>query len=385
MGRPPMDVGTYGKIRYVTLANGGVRAKARLRGFDGVVRDISRTGATETKAERALKKAINDEMRAPTGGAITARNRFKDVADLWMSWQQRRVNSGDRATGTFDNYQSMLNNHVIPALGELRLSEVTVPRLDKFFPTLQDKTSAAHARTARAVVSGILRYAVRHGAITTNPAREIEPITGGTKKKARALTLDERKAWLAQLELDPKATALDLPDLTRFMLATGVRIGEALALHWEDVDLDAGMVSISYTVIRVRGVGLVRKSPKTDSGIRVLPLPGWARDMLRKRHVTAVAEHRADAHPVFPDSLGGLRDPSNTRRALRAARGSDGFAWVTSHVFRKTAGTVLDEAKLSARQIADQLGHARPSMTQDVYMGRGAVSNATADALEDML
>ena len=385
MGRPPLEVGTYGKIRFVTLGSGAVRAKARFRGFDGVIRDISRTGATVTKAERALKKAISEEMRTPSGGEITARSRFKDVAALWMGWQQRRVDSGDRATGTFDNYRSMLDNHVLPALGELRLSEVTVPRLDKFFPALQDKSSAAHARTARAVVSGILRYAVRHGAITTNPAREIEPITGGTRKKARALTLDERKAWLAQLELDPKASAMDLPDLTRFMLATGVRIGEALALYWEDVDLDAGTVSISYTVVRVRGVGLVRKSPKTDSGVRVLPLPAWALDMLSKRHATAVAEHRADAHPVFPDSLGGLRDPSNTRRALRDARGSDGFAWVTSHVFRKTAGTVLDEAKLSARQIADQLGHAKPSMTQDVYMGRGAASAETAAALEDML
>jgi integrase len=58
---------------------------------------------------------------------------------------------------------------------------------------------------------------------------------------------------------------------------------------------------------------------------------------------------------------------------------------VTSHVFRKMAGTVLDEAKLSARQIADQLGHSKPSMTQDVYMGRGNLSPEAAAALEDIL
>jgi len=67
------------------------------------------------------------------------------------------------------------------------------------------------------------------------------------------------------------------------------------------------------------------------------------------------------------------------------ARGSDGFAWVTSHVFRKTAGTVMDEAKLTARQIADHLGHSRPSMTQDVYMGGGAASADAAAALEELL
>ena len=60
--------------------------------------------------------------------------------------------------------------------------------------------------------------------------------------------------------------------------------------------------------------------------------------------------------PVFPDSRGGWRDASNTSRDLRNARGSEEFAWVTSHVFRKTAATELDRAGLSARQIADQLG-----------------------------
>jgi integrase len=107
--------------------------------------------------------------------------------------------------------------------------------------------------------------------------------------------------------------------------------------------------------------------------------------MLRERRRVAFAEGRISASPAFPDSLGGLRDPSNTRRSLRDARGSAGFAWVTSHAFRKTAATVLDEAGLSARVIADQLGHARPSMTQDRYMGRGSVTPATAAALEDVV
>jgi integrase len=64
---------------------------------------------------------------------------------------------------------------------------------------------------------------------------------------------------------------------------------------------------------------------------------------------------------------------------------ADALAWITSHSFRKTNATILDEAGLSARQIADQLGHARPSLTMDVYMGRGAKSGAAAAALEEAL
>ena len=63
----------------------------------------------------------------------------------------------------------------------------------------------------------------------------------------------------------------------------------------------------------------------------------------------------------------------------------DALAWVTSHSFRKTAATILDEAALSARLVADQLGHSRPSMTQDIYMGRHAVDSQAALALDAAL
>ena len=173
----------------------------------------------------------------------------------------------------------------------------------------------------------------------------------------------------------------DLPDLSRFMMATGVRIGEALAVYWDDVDFEAGTVAVNYTVIRVKGVGLIRKSTKTEAGERTLPLPSG-----RSTCCSGGVRSRCFPNgPVFPSSLGGLRDPSNTRRDLRKARGGDEFAWVTSHVFRKTAATILDEAGLSARLVADQLGHARPSMTQDTYLGRKAVDRRAADALEGAL
>ena len=84
----------------------------------------------------------------------------------------------------------------------------------------------------------------------------------------------------------------------------------------------------------------------------------------------------ADSHPRCVQRRPG-------ERAARAVtRGTDALVWITWHTFRKTAATILDEAALSARLVADQLGHSRPSMTQDVYMGRRAVDSQAALALE---
>jgi integrase len=102
-------------------------------------------------------------------------------------------------------------------------------------PTDQPLTrrDGALAKTCRSVISGVMGLAVRYGAITSNPVREVERIEVVTKKSPRALSDEEIAAWLAQLRADEKAVRKDLPDLSLFMLATGVRIGEALALMWD--------------------------------------------------------------------------------------------------------------------------------------------------------
>ena len=143
-------------------------------------------------------------------------------------------------------------------------------------------------------------------------------------------------------------------------------------------DADRAKETAKALGARVRGDGLLRKGTKSRAGDRTLPLPVTAVALLRRRFMAGA---RLD-QPLFPDVLGGFRDPANVRRDLREARGTETLAWITSHSFRKTAATILDEAALSARLVADQLGHSRPSMTQDVYMGRRAVDSQAAIALE---
>lgn len=116
-----------------------------------------------------------------------------------------------------------------------------------------------------------------------NPVRDLTPLETYDKSAAKALALDEMRRWLKRLDGDEFARRHDLPELSRFMLATGVRIGEALGVTWADVDLVAGVVQIQRTIVPIAGVGLVAKSVKSKQSERGLVMPAWCVAMLRAR------------------------------------------------------------------------------------------------------
>ena len=387
MGRKPLPIGSWGLIRTYPIGKDDkgkpkrFRALAQYRDFDGVTRVVQASGKTATQASQNLRQALQNRTQAGRHGDLTAMSRFSDAADLWLSKVDEMVKDGRRSPGTVDTYRRQLKNHVLPAMGEVRLGEATTPTVDRVIASIKQKVSASTAKSCRSVISGVMGLAVRYGAVMANPVREVERIEAKPKREPRALTIEERVELLTKLQEDEKARRRDLPDLVFFMLATGVRIGEALAVVWSQVDFQAGTVQITSTLVRVKGEGLLRKGTKSRAGERTLPLPMSAVAMLQRRFMSGA---RLD-QPVFPDVNGGFRDPANTRREFREARGKEALAWITSHTFRKTAATILDEAALSARLVADQLGHSRPSMTQDVYMGRRAVDSQAALALEAAL
>jgi integrase len=220
--------------------------------------------------------------------------------------------------------------------------------------------------------------ATRHDALEHNPVRDAGRISPGKPKRVpRALNVAETRELRTWLSNDDKARERDLPDLVDMLLATGLRVGEALAVTWDAVDLAAGTVEVRSTVIRVKERGLmIKTAPKTRAGFRTLLLPSWAVEMLRLR-----PPGRPD-QTVFCSAQGGLRDRDNALGDLRNALNAAGFEWVTSHTFRRTVATLMDQSGLTARAAADQLGHSHPSLTQDVYYGRRIANTGAADVLE---
>jgi integrase len=371
-GRPQQPLGTYGSIR-VYKAPGGYRARTLFRDWDGVNRAVERTGRSKAAAESALKLALRDRTHANSIEGITPETRVSDLADTW--WD-----SIDLSPNTMQLYRYAIDFRIKPSLGGLRVRELTIGTVDRYLRSLAEKNGWSTAKSTRSVLSGMCGLAARHDALDRNPVRDIGRIPRPAKQAPRSLTLAEVRELRAKLAGDGQAVERDLPDYVSFMLATGTRIGEAAAITWDDIDLDTGAVDVHGTVVRIKGQGLViRSTTKSRAGMRTLSLPRWCVDLLRSRR-----DELPIQSTVFPAPKGSLRDPSNTAEHLRQALDRAGFDWVTSHIFRKTVATLMDGAGLSSRAAADQLGHANPSMTQDVYMGRKVSSTGAADVLESI-
>lgn len=365
-----MPLGTHGRVRLYKVA-GGFQARTLVRDYDGRTRHIERVGRSRAHAEALLKEAVRDRSRSDLQARISPNTRVASLAEYWFE------SLTNVAPSTRQSYRTMLERNVLPGLGQLHIRELTVGTVDRHLRTVALRHGHAAAKMTRSVVSGMCGLAARHDALPRNPVRDAGHLPQGSRSAPRALTAAQARQLRALLTYDDKAMAHDVPDLVSVMLATGLRIGEATALMWDDVDLDAGTVRVVGTVQRLKDEGLIRRDvTKTRAGARHLVLPIWCVELLRARP--------ARTGPVFPATRGkGLfRDPSNVQADLRDALRTAGFGWATSHTFRKSVATLMDEKGLSARAAADQLGHAKPSMTQDVYMGRGAAKTGAAVALE---
>ena len=353
------------------------RARTLYRFQDGKRRQVERFAESEPKAKHALKVALTT-IETPSHLAITKRTTLADLADAYLLLKEET----GRAPRTISTYRHNADTIIKPAIGQLTVGEATTMRLQRFITDTSIKHGHGSAKGCRSVLSGMLALAVRNDAIATNPVVGIAGIEREASKAATALPLDQVPRFLATVRSDAEMQRLDLVELWEFMARTGCRIGEALALRRDFVNLDAATVTLGASVSRVKGQGLIlREAGKTATSERTIVVPAEVVAMLRARYAVQPGD---DLDLVFPSMLGKLRDTSNTESDWRDNRERLGYPGFTSHGFRKTVATALDAAGLSARDIADYLGHKHPSMTQDVYMARNTQSVKAAAALSAM-
>ena len=224
--------------------------------------------------------------------------------------------------------------------------------------------SAASVRNVVAPVRALFATAVEEGLIRHNPAGglRLPGRVAGPEDRVKALSDDELAALLAAA--DEGAPRL----LLRFLADTGLRIGEAIALTWADVDIEARRLHVRRRLYRGR-----IDAPKSRFGLRAVPLTtALAADLDLARRLSMYPD---DEDPVFATLAGTRHQPSNLlRRVLKPAAkragllGAEGKPWPGFHTLRHTCANRLFRAGLDAKRVQVILGHHDPGFTLRTYV-----------------
>ena len=376
MPRPHLDLETWGKIRRFTDSNGKPTARANYRDQTGRTRRMQRQGKTLADAERVLIRAMKAAL-ADAEGDLSPESTVKQAGQKWFE----EPSFQDFAVQTRGIYQRAFQNLIANDFGDVLLREATVPRVDRLMKRLVKDHGPSAEKSARTLLSHVFGLAVRHGAMPSNPIRELARPAGKKKAVDAPSLADIRELrWIMHMyDVTPDKRGAkrcaDLCDVLDMLTATGCRPGEILALEWDDVDLD-GTVAIAKTVVITDDKKLdVQEHPKTDAGRRVLTLPKYARDMLTRRRVESHSTF------VFPSSTGTLRWPHNLRRQWREAVTGTPYETVTPRSIRRAVATRVRDV-LGVQAAQEQLGHASSVVTQKHYIQPLAQAPDVSPALE---
>lgn len=335
----------------------------------------------------ALRESLRTKIRA---GERIAPSR-KTVAEVAAEWLGSQANLRPR---TRERYDVALRTQVLPRLGRLKVSDVTVDHVSTLVREMQEAVyfidvngryerrirrrkvrregkvvhelapfAAWSIRATLTPISGMMAFAIRRGWAAYNPVARLErgerPST--KSRRPRILAPEEIGALLGQ--------AGRYRPLLATAVFTGMRQGELLGLVWREVDFDAGMIHVSTQLDRKTRQ---RVEPKTEGAKRSIALAPFLARLLREHKLESA--HSADGDFVFSSIAGtGLAARNVATRGLeRAAKRAglvvEGKPRLRFHDLRHGYGSALIAQGLDLAHVSKQMGHASPAITASIYL-----------------
>jgi integrase len=364
------------------------------------------------KRKQALRE-IEDNLPV-TAGRTDTLGRY--LIDVWLAVTlPQRVAAGRLAASTLDSYRDLVEKHIVPHLGKVRLVDLSTTHIRAWLLELADKPTGRvrkklrpgetelpppeklSARTVaycHAVLRKALNDAVDDESIKRNVCLLVDAPTAD-KKPARELTKEEARKLLGAAAGD-RMWAYWL-----VVLALGLRRGEGLGLRWEDVDLGKSTVRLTTSVQRLRGEPdpetgrrkgkLVAKGLKTQASKATLKLPAFACAALRE-HRAAQEIERGDARLwvdeslVFTTTIGTALEPRNVNRMWEEICRRADVEHCRIHDLRHACGSFLFADGVDLRVIQGVLRHTRLATTSEIYVHLlEEVKDAAAESMNGLL
>ena len=365
------------QIKQITKKDGSIVYRANVYlGVDKVTgKDVktSITGRTKKEVKQKTKEAEiaflqNGSTRFQASNITT----YKELASLWWESYKHTVKPNTQL-----NVRRLLDNHILPLFGSYKLNKLTTPLIQNVVNKLADKTNKGeegaflYYDSLHALNKRILQYGVVMQAIPFNPAREVI-LPRNTQKAKR-----EKVKHFENQELKKFLDYLDSLDLNRyryyyentlykFLLATGCRINEALALSWSDIDLENSVVHITKTLNYKQETN----SPKSKSSLRDIDIDQATVSMLKQYRLRQTKEAwkiGKSETVVFSDFINEYPNNRTLQTRLRTHFKRADVPNIGFHGFRHTHASLLLNSGIPYKELQHRLGHSQLSMTMDIY------------------
>lgn len=309
-----------------------------------------KAGEVVSRAEQRER----DALEAEEAGKIQTVKQYAER--VFMPAKRITMSENSRAS-----FQSALDTWIFPALGSRKLPEVTPTDISALLLDIQARgRSHATAVKVYTVLHSLFKMAYMEDVVEKNPMDKVlRPVPRKDESRdtqAQALTVEELRAVLEALEGEP----LKWRALVHLLIDTGIRRGECCGLKWEDVDLEAQVVTIRRNLCYTPARGVYVDTPKTSRS-RVVDIGPETTALLQALKAQSVGEF------VFTQQNGEPMHPQSPTRYLKKFSARCGVPDLHPHKLRHTFASLAITAGADVASVSQVLGHADVGTTLRTY------------------